>query len=464
MEMYVQQGDSRMDCELKIARKYKRPFQILSEKDIRIGGILGGLFSKPGVQVEFYFTPQKTHSAPMYINNQNAGGYHNSVPSSWYAQETRRQYDPASAQGQASRGRLAESTLLEEEKRKVLAVAGDRLQSAGTGGKDASQQFLDALKELKDIVGSVKSGAKEEHPAFAHVTELLKLNDFSEKYINMMLERLRKEMVLEKLNDLDVVREQLLYWIGESIGVYKDEAAPGQAVSQQTVTQQAVMRNPRVMVLIGPTGVGKTTTISKLAAIYSIGNDDVPAIDVRMITIDAFRIGAKDQLEQIGNIMRIPVSCVDNRQDLRKEIALYGDDADLVLIDTIGKSPKDASKLGEMKEILDGAGRLAEFHLVIGAGTKTTDIESILRQFEPFNYKYVILSKMDETERIGNIISALYDKQKRVSYITDGQRVPADIRRATVVHFLINLEGFKINRDKIEERFPSGGADQFKWK
>jgi len=130
----------------------------------------------------------------------------------------------------------------------------------------------------------------------------------------------------------------------------------------------------------------------------------------------------------------------------------------------IGKSPKDSSKLGEMKEILDGCPRHSEFHLVISAATKTSDIEEIMRQFEPFNYRSIILTKMDETDRFGNIISALAEKRKCISYITDGQTVPMDIRRATVVRFLINLDGFKVNREKIEERFPSGEADQFKWR
>ena len=87
-----------------------------------------------------------------------------------------------------------------------------------------------------------------------------------------------------------------------------------------------------------------------------------------------------------------------------------------------------------------------------------------MQQFEPFNYKSVILTKTDETYHFGNIISALAEKKKPLSYITCGQTVPVDIKRASVVNFLISLEGFNINRDKIEKRFPSGDANQFKWK
>ena len=404
MESFIEQGESRMDCELKIASKHNRPFRIATQREIRTGGFLG-LFSKPGVQVEWYFTPN--YKKPVTADTEED---------------------------------------LETRKRKLIAAAGRNPEQAMQSGKDASDKIINALNELKE---KIESGTvKEEHPSFTKVSDILKANDFSESYIKIMLEKMRKELSLDKLNDFETLQEQIIEWIGESISIYKEDE---------------IMHKPRIFVLIGPTGVGKTTTIAKLAAFYGIGTDDIPAIDVRMITIDAFRIGAKEQLETIGDIMQIPVSCVDNKQALRKAIAV-NNDIDMFFIDTIGKSPKDALKLGEMKEILEGAGRTAEYHLAISAATKASDIENILRQFEPFNYKSVVLTKLDETEHVGNIISALSEKRKSISYITDGQTVPVDIKRAAVVRFLINLDGFKINREKIEKRFPPGNADQFKWR
>jgi len=430
MEMYTEQGASRKECELKITEKYKRPFHILSEKEIKFGGFMG-LFSKPGVQVEFYFIPQRNSAA--------YGGYQSAQPVPWVSDigENRQKiYLPLNAAGG-----------LEDEKRKVLAAAGKDYDQIAASGKEASQQILDSLNELKEKIES--GGKKEEHPAFTRAAELLNNNDFSKNYVNNMLERMRKELPLETLDNPDAVQDRLLEWIGESISIFREDSA---------------LRKPRILVLVGPTGVGKTTTISKLAAIYGIGTDEIPAIETRMITIDAFRICAKDQLEAIGNIMQIPVCCVVDKQSLRREIAIHSEDTDMFLIDTIGKSPKDAQKLGEMKGILEGAGRGAEFHLVISAGTKTSDIEDIMRQFEPFDYKSVILTKMDETDRIGNLISALAEKKKSVSFITDGQTVPVDIKRASVMRFLVNLDGFKVNRDKLEKLFPSKDADQFKWR
>jgi flagellar biosynthesis protein FlhF len=434
MEMYYLQGESRQDCELKIMEKYQnRPFQILTQREVRLKGFLG-LFSRPGVEVGFYFSPTLNRK-PSWT------GYSPVSPAPWQAAERLEQY-----------GRHSNPAKLEEDKKKVLAAAGKNYEQTTATIKAAEMEILESLKEIKEKIGTSgvsASPAKEEHPSFARCTELLKLNDFSDKYIAKMIERMRKEMTLETLDNPEAVQQRLLEWIGETISIYKEDT---------------IQRKPRIMVLVGPTGVGKTTTISKLAAIYGIGTDEIPAIDVRMITIDAFRICAKDQLESIGNIMQIPVTCVDNKSALRKEIALNSENTDLFLIDTIGKSPKDASKLGEMKEILEGAGKGAEYHLVMSCSTKTSDIESIMRQFEPFDYKSVLLTKMDETDRIGNVISALAEKGKSVSFITDGQTVPVDIRKASVVRFLINLDGFVVDREKIENRFPSGEAEQFKWR
>jgi len=420
MEMYYEKGLSRMDCELKIAEKYKRPFHILSEKEIKFGGFMG-FFSKSGVEVAFYFSPTP-YKNPSWGN---------------HVYETSN--NPAA---------------LEEEKKKIFAAAGKNYEQSVVSSRDTAQQLLlksinESINEIKDKMASSGLEAKDEHPAFTRAAELLKINDFSEEYTSGILERIRKELSLETLSDPDAVQEKMLEWIGESINIYKEDT---------------VVKKPRIMVLVGPTGVGKTTTVSKLAAIYGIEREGIPAVEVRMITIDAFRICAKEQLETIGNLMQIPVLNADSQMSLRKEIALHSEHVDLFLVDTIGKSPKDAAKLGEMKAILDGCGRGAEYHLVISAGTKTSDIQDILRQFEPFNYRSVIFTKMDETDRIGNIISALSLKNKPISFITDGQTIPVDIKKATVVRFLINLDGFKVDRERIEKRFPSGEADQFKWR
>jgi len=240
MEMYIEQGLSRMECELKIAEKYKRPFHILSEKEIRIGGFMG-LFSRQGVQVEFYFTPMHYRKTDAFLRPPGL----TETPDTEYRQRLNSQLPD-----------------LESEKRKVLAAAGKKYEEITAGGREASQQILDTLKELKEKIDSgaiqglpAASGRLNEHPALKRAVELLKANDFSENYINGMIEKLRKEMSLEKLDNIDIVEERLLELIGESINIY----------------EESNIRKPRIMVLVGPTGVGKTTTIAKLAAIMRHG-------------------------------------------------------------------------------------------------------------------------------------------------------------------------------------------------
>jgi len=103
---------------------------------------------------------------------------------------------------------------------------------------------------------------------------------------------------------------------------------------------------------------------------------------------------------------------VETFEDLRKTIALYSQDVDLILVDTIGKSPRDNVKLAEMKQLLAACGSNAEVHLALAATTKSSDIREILQQFEPFNYRSVIVTKLDETIRIGNVVSALTERGK----------------------------------------------------
>jgi len=143
---------------------------------------------------------------------------------------------------------------------------------------------------------------------------------------------------------------------------------------------------------------------------------------------------------------------VESAEDLRKNIALY-QDTDLILVDTIGRSPRDLGKLAEMKEILAACGGQASVYLALSATTKASDTEEILRQYAPFGYRAVILTKLDETMRIGNVLSCLARQRTPIAYLCDGQGVPQDLEEASPVRLLMNMEGFRIDRDALEKRF-----------
>jgi flagellar biosynthesis protein FlhF len=403
MEYFTEQAPSHSECLRKIRTKYGDGARVLMQRSVRVGGVLG-FFSKEAVEMSGV-----------------VGG--------------------ESGRAGSSVG-VKKAADLEEEKKKFLA---------NLKGEQTLQLVLNEVRGLKEKVeaSAAASSRGEDHPTISRIVDLLSQNDFSVSFIRGIEDRLKKEFPLGELDDFDAVQDRVIDWIGESIKVYRDEGSPSR---------------PRVMVLVGPTGVGKTTTIAKLAAAYGIGSGGSRPLAVRMITIDNYRIAAKQQIETYGNIMGIPVSCVETFDDLRKTIALYSQDVDLILVDTIGKSPRDYMKLAEMKELLSACGNSADVHLAMSATTKASDMRETLQQFEPFNYRSVVVTKLDETIRVGNVVSALVEKGKSVSYITDGQRVPQDISRASVVRFLLNLEGFRVDRRRVDERFPQDASAKNQWR
>ncbi|MDR2210286.1 MAG: flagellar biosynthesis protein FlhF [Spirochaetaceae bacterium] len=326
---------------------------------------------------------------------------------------------------------------LETAKRQVLAAAGK-------AAPDAALQSV--LKELRSLHEKLDHRVNEtppvqgirEHPSLQRLEEDLQANDFSPAFIRGMVERARREFPLDSLDNYEDVQKRALLWIAERITLYQEPD---------------VKKKPRIILLVGPTGVGKTTTIAKLGALYGNRTGGQWQHSVRMITLDNYRIGGKHQIEKYGEIMEIPVSAVENYETLRKTLALYREKIDFVLVDTIGKSPRNYGELGDMKAILDACPAKAEPHLCIAASTKSSDIKEILRQFEPFKYRAVIITKLDETTGTGNVISALAEEGKSISFITTGQTVPPDIERASVLSLLRNLEGFTVDTDVLAERF-----------
>ncbi|MDR2071910.1 MAG: flagellar biosynthesis protein FlhF [Spirochaetaceae bacterium] len=326
---------------------------------------------------------------------------------------------------------------LETAKRQVLAAAGKAVPDA------ALQTVLKEIRSLNEKLDTKISEAPRvqelrEHPSLQKLEEDLRINDFSPACIRGILERARKEFPLDDLDNYEDVQKRAVLWIAEQIALYQEPD---------------IRKKPRIIVLVGPTGVGKTTTIAKLAAMYGELSGGQWRHSVRMITLDNYRIGGKHQIEKYGEIMEIPVSTVENYESLRKALALYREKVDFVLVDTIGKSPRNYGELGEMKAILDACPAKTEFQLCIAASTKSSDIKEILRQFEPFKYRAVIVTKLDETTGVGNVISALAEGGKPISFITTGQTVPPDIERASIASLLCNLEGFTVDRQILGNRF-----------
>lgn len=181
----------------------------------------------------------------------------------------------------------------------------------------------------------------------------------------------------------------------------------------------------KIMMLIGPTGAGKTTTIAKLAAryAYKMGVD----YKVGIITLDSFRVGAIEQLKAYTNIMRIPLEVVKKSEDL-VEALLRLQDCHYILIDTAGSSQYDVDKIEVINKYQN---RLKDIHiekmLVIPANTKRTDLLEIYDHYSILGINNLIFTKLDETKSFGNIISFAYKIKKSICYFSIGQNVPDDL-------------------------------------
>jgi len=173
--------------------------------------------------------------------------------------------------------------------------------------------------------------------------------------------------------------------------------------------------------LVGPTGVGKTTTLAKLASNFTLTETN----KIAMVSIDTFRIGAIDQLKQYGQLLDIPVVRVADAEGMKETVQSMSS-KELVLIDTTGYSQYNTKEIEGMKEILDQVPDM-ECHLTLALNTDPYEIKNIITSFAPLNPQKIIFTKMDETKRCGHILSALRHSHKEISYMTNGQRVPEDI-------------------------------------
>jgi flagellar biosynthesis protein FlhF len=183
---------------------------------------------------------------------------------------------------------------------------------------------------------------------------------------------------------------------------------------------ELVAKSRMVSVFVGPTGVGKTTTIAKLAGQAAALHNK----KVALITTDMLRVGGQDQLSRFGALLNVPAytcSDVSKLADLVQSL----DDRDLILVDTPGASPSDMALLSRLEKVL----KLPELrvNLVIAATTRSEDVGRILARFQRFSPQRIIFTKIDETESRGAVVGDLLRYELSITFLTDGQQVPEDL-------------------------------------
>ncbi len=180
----------------------------------------------------------------------------------------------------------------------------------------------------------------------------------------------------------------------------------------------------RVVALCGPTGVGKTTNLAKLAAHFSVSG----LASVGLITADTYRVGAAEQLRVYANIIGLPLRVVHNPKEVRAALAEFRD-FDLVLMDTAGSSQFNLEQINELKGILHAA-RPDDVLLVMSASTQLDDLRNVTANYKCLNPTSILFGKLDETRQYGALFSVLMEAGLPLSYVSVGQNVPDDLRVA----------------------------------
>lgn len=178
--------------------------------------------------------------------------------------------------------------------------------------------------------------------------------------------------------------------------------------------------------ILGPTGVGKTTTIAKMAARAVLQDKK----KIGFITTDTYRIAAIEQLKTYANLLQAPVEIVYNREDYEKALEKF-EELDVIFIDTAGRNYKEAKFIKDLQQLID-IKKNVENYLILSMTAKERDMATIIEQFLEFPIEKLIFTKVDETNTIGSMINLMVKYKKGLAYYTDGQEVPEDIEEASL--------------------------------
>jgi flagellar biosynthesis protein FlhF len=285
---------------------------------------------------------------------------------------------------------------------------------------------LNNLQEILWEERSKKDNSLIIPPEFAKIDNIVKRSGMAKEHIEEIIKRTIELMPPYMKSDPKTVERYFQVLLKKMIGIRIERDIP--------------KGEKKVVMLVGPTGVGKTTTIAKLSARFSFLRSNYR---VGLISLDSYRIGAQEQLFQYAQMMKLPIEdVIDSSEFIRALNSLSY--CDLILIDTMGSSQYDRDKIYKVAKLIETTDREIDVHLVVAAPTKLEDLRDIYENFSIFKLDTLIVTKFDETNSFGNIFSLSIESRLPLSYFSTGQEVPDDLMPASS-DFLIEciFNGFR---------------------
>ncbi|TLP36997.1 flagellar biosynthesis protein FlhF [Arcobacter arenosus] len=279
--------------------------------------------------------------------------------------------------------------------------------------KEEILKMQDAIMQVQKSLWDPKSQLYDLTipPEFVDIYNLFEQNEFDQEMTYTIMKKTIKQLPValkanpKKVNDFFKLILRRIIPIKQEIPLRKHQR--------------------KIIMMVGPTGVGKTTTIAKLAAryAYKLGQN----YKVGIVTLDSFRVGAIEQLQAYTNIMRLPLEVVKKPEEL-VEALLRLKDCNYIFIDTAGSSQYDVDKIELVNEYQNRVSELPiEKVLVLPANVKHSDLIDIYTNYSRLNIDFLTFTKLDETRSFGNLISFAHKTKKSITYFSIGQNVPDDL-------------------------------------
>ena len=312
--------------------------------------------------------------------------------------------------------RLQEDTL-EQIKSKITAAASDR-------ESELQKEKIEMLQNKLTIAEDMLQKATSQLQVMAEKRPLS--GGSKRKYENTIVQMFYEALVEQEV--LPQIAENLLASLDQPEGALDMTTVVtgvyDQIVNILTPQTEENSESNQLYMFIGPTGVGKTTTIAKLSSLLVLEQGH----KVSFITADTYRIAAVEQLRVYADILGAEVGVVYNSADLEAQIERLRVSSEVIMIDTAGRSHKNSENMEELTELL-AAAQGAEKLLLLSATTKYADMQRIVEAYDRVTDFKIIFTKLDETSCLGPILNICYMTGKEVAYVANGQNVPDDIER-----------------------------------